>query len=127
MNTISCSAKKRDATRMREEHAEQQSKHQNGVLAPSIGFDQPADVPERNLYATPKSQLPTEKEKDDENWMNSIQLDNTLFQPHSSNASCSSTSAHQTATPLISKLQRDPPDHSDPDPPDSDDSSGSDD
>ena len=93
-----------------------------------IGSDQPADVPERNSYATPESQLPTEKEKDNENWMDSIQLDNTpLFQPRSSNASCSSTSAHQTATPLTSKPQRDPPDHSDPDPPDSDDSFSSDD
>ena len=93
-----------------------------------IGSDQPADVPERNSYVTPKSQLPTEKEKDNENWMDSIQLDDTpLFQPRSSNASCSSTSAHQTATPLTSKPQRDPPDHSDPDPPDSDDSFGSDD
>ena len=125
MNTISYSAKKCNVTYMRGEHAEQQSKHQNEVLAPSIGFDQPADVPERNLYATPKSQLPTEKEKDNENWMDSIQLDNMpLFQPHSSNASCSSTSTHQTATPLTSKPQRDPPDHSDPNPPDSDDSSG---
>ena len=128
MNTISRSAKKRDATRMRGERAERRSKRRNGVLAPLIGSDQPADVPERNSYATPESQLPTEKEKDNENWMDSIQLDDTpLFQPRSSNASCSSTSAHQTATPLTSKPQRDPPDHSDPDPPDSDDSFGSDD
>ena len=101
-------------------------KHRNGVFASSIGSDQPADVPERNLYAMPESQLPTEKEKDDENWMDSIQLDDTLFQPYSSNASCSSTSAHQTVTSLTSKPQRDPPDHFDPDPSDSDDSSDSD-
>ena len=79
MNTISRSAKKRDATHMRGERAERRSKRRNGVLAPSIGSDQPADVPERNLYATPKSQLPTEKEKDDENWMDSIQLDDTTL------------------------------------------------
>ena len=92
-----------------------------------IGFDQPTDVPERNLYATPELQLPTEKEKDNKNWMDSIQLNNTpLFQPSSSNASCSSTSTHQTATPLTSKHQRDPFDHSDPDSPDSNDSSSSD-
>ena len=67
MNTISHSTKKRDATRMRGEHAERRLKRWNGVLAPLIGSDQPTDVPERNSYVMPESQLPTEKEKDNEN------------------------------------------------------------
>ena len=72
----------------------------------------------------PELQLPIKKEKNNVNWMNSIQFNNTpLFQSHSSNASCSSTFAHQTATPLTSKPQRDHPDHSDPNLPDSNNSS----